>query len=170
MLAFKTEADKALKEFEQLDIDSFQVRRSKVLLTARQGSIDEAKRMLLEFVNSDKDNPYTHVETARLASQLCRVCDKYIEQENKYVPHRKWIKEICHDLLSTAYLELDYPDVSAIQRSFYFLPMKDDIAFNKLTRKILQEEWFPDQRTTFISLFPYWCGDLTDLPIHIHTH
>ena len=155
-----------LEKLQQLDGDSFLLRRSKILATAWQGNIDTAKTMLLELVDSDKDNPSTHLETARLASQLCRVCDKYIEQENKYVPHRKWIKEICHDLLSTAYLELDYPDAPAIQSSFDFLPMKDDIAFNKLARKILQEESSPDQRTTFISLFPYWCGDLTDLPIH----
>lgn len=159
ILSFKTASMITLEELRKVDGDGLEFRKSKILMTAWQGNLDAAKRMLLELRDSDKDNPNIQFETARLASQLCRACSAY-----NYKLHLKWNKEICLDHLNLAYLELGYQDVSAIQDSLDFIPMKDDLAFNKLTLRILQKESF-DQRTTFISLFPDWCGDLPNLPI-----
>ncbi|MGI9442446.1 MAG: protein kinase domain-containing protein [Rubripirellula sp.] len=161
ILNFKNASMNTLEELRKVDGDGLQFRKSKILVTAWQGNLDAAKRMLLELRDSDKENPNIQFETARLASQLCRACFAY-----NYKFHLKWNKEICLDHLNLAYLELGYQDVSAIQDSLDFIPMQDDIAFNKLTLRILQKESFPDQRTTFISLFPDWCGNLTDLPIY----
>ena len=161
MLQFKTASTNTLEQLRQLDGESLTFQKSRILVTAWQGNLDSAKRMLLELRDSDKDNPDTQFETARLASQLCRACLAY-----KYPLHLKWSKEICHDHLNTAYMELNYPNVSLIQNAPEFIPMYSDLAFNKLALRILQKESFPDQRTTFISLFPDWCGDLTELPIY----
>jgi len=151
-----------LARLRKLDGQSLLFRRSEILVTAWTGALDKAKLMLREFRDSGPNDPNTQFETARLASQLSRACDAY-----SYVDHEKWNRETCHDHLSKAYLVLNYPDSSAIQDDPDFIPMYEDIEFNKLACKVLKKPfWTPRQRTTFISLFPDWCVDLADLAIH----
>jgi len=148
-----------LRELKQRDQKGFLFRKSEILVTAWEGNLDEAKTLLRILQQSDPDDALTQYETARIASQL-----SYIAKRWSYQLHQAWNGKLCRDALQTAFIQLGHSDITEFPTEADFIPLREDDEFNKLARRILKIDHTHNQRTTFISLFPAWCGDLTNLP------